>query len=347
MNLEIRQNQSYETWSETLNEYNYSLFITHAWVESLTNSTKKPIYLDFFSGDTGIAKIAGFSFDSGLFWQRKLLFYAGPALKSNLPETSADKCIDALLRYAKKYRYSRVVLLSYDYPYSSINWKMLGLSERSEFIIDLLQEKETINKSISRESKRLITRAIEYGFVFKESCSSEMTGHLIKLMQETKRIRLSKGYGDYNYFYFPGFNQQSLENLVRKEVIHFYTVEKDSEIYAVQAVMQDNQKAYALFIGVNAEGYRFGVPSFIDYSIISLLRNNHYKYLNFGGVPTQKTHQGLIHFKKSLGAKQQFSSYGSTNFLVFPYTLLNPVVRMIRKIPGNALVDYIKKVVHI
>jgi lipid II:glycine glycyltransferase (peptidoglycan interpeptide bridge formation enzyme) len=343
MEIEIQQNFNRVEWSGNLNDFNFSLFITPPWIESVKSDLQRPIYLDFISQGESIAKIAGFSFDTGFTFQRKLFFYAGPAVRKNMPEATSDDCIETLVKFTKKNRYARMVLLSYDYKYISACHKNYGFSLRSEFIINLIQDKEIINKNISRNVKRSIKKALNQGYELKETNAEQMLEHLVHLMQETRRIRLSKHYSDYNYFYLPGFTLTSLKNLIKEKAVHFYYIEKYSKILAVQAIIQYNQKAYALFIGVDEEGYKNGVPSFMDYSVVTLLKNNNYEYLNFGGVPTDKTHHGIAHFKEMLGAVEVFSSYGSTNFLIFPYYLLNPLIKRIRKLQDNSLLNFIKK----
>jgi hypothetical protein len=344
--IKILPISDHESWSSQLVEYDHSMFITPFWIESLKDKDKQPLYLDFLLGEEVIAKIGGFSVSSKYAFQRKLLFYAAPAIKKSLPESIIDQCITALVQYTKAEKICRLILLSYDSRHISNLQERYGFSKRSEYIIDLTQDKEKIKNNISRNVKREYKNAISHGFVFKETVSVDMTGHLINLMKETQRIRISKGYGNYNYFYINGLNQEAFVNLVRKNVIHFYCVERDSEVFAVQAVLQANHQAYALLIGMNAAGYEHGLSSFIDYSLIQFLKENNYSYVNFGGVPIDKSHKGIADFKRRLGAMQHFSSYGSTHFLIFPYNLVNPLVRLLRRAPENPVVTYLKKTVN-
>ena len=348
MKIKIVQNPDCDAWFSNLNDYSYSLFISPLWIEALKDETMQPLYLDFFSNDELVAKIGGFAVNSRISLRRKLFFYAGPAIRLTLPEKTIEYCIKELINYTKINRYVRLVVLSYDYPHKSeFHCKGYGICKRSEFIVDLLLDKENINKNISRGAKRSIAKAIDQGFSFKESDSQELSEKLIQLIKETKNIRLSKGYSDYNSFYFPYFTSKAFENLIKENAVRFYYIEKDGEIYAVQAILQHNQKAYAMFIGVKTEGYKYGVPAFIDCSVIYSLKNDQYLYLNFGGVPTDKTHKGIALFKESLGAVEYFSSYGSTNFLIFPHLLLNPIVNIIRKFPENLFINYVKRLVNI
>ncbi len=332
-----------ESWYVDQEDYDFSMFIAPFWIESLKDENKRPLYLDFFQGEKVIAKIGGFAVNSNYAFQRKFLFYAAPALKKNLPDNIIDRCIRALIRYTRTEKMCRLILLSYDSRHISNLQKKYGFSGRCEYLVDLKQDKEKIKNNISRNVKRDYKDAISHGFVFKEVVSTDMSSRLINLMKETKKVRISKGYSDYNYFYINGLNEDTLRNLISRDVIHFYCVERDSELFAVQAVMQNNQQAYALLIGVKAEGYQYGLPSFIDYSLILSLKEKNYSYINFGGVPIDKTHKGLADFKKRLGAVECFSTYGSTHFINMPYVLLNPLVRLLRKLPDNPLVDQIKR----
>jgi hypothetical protein len=334
-----------DSWSADLNDYDYSIFLLPQWIESLREDNQQTLYLDFYSNGSLIAKISGLACHSRFTFQSKLLFYAGPAIKRNLPSETIDQCILALANYAKANKYCRLVVLSYDYRHVSTLSKDLGFAERSEYIVDLTQDKEKLLSCFAKDVKRRTRVAQKNEFVFKETDSPEMSVKLIQLMQETRRIRLDKGYMDYDFFYLPGFKLKTFENLIRNKIIHFYYAEKNSEIFVVQAVMQHNRKAYALLIGVNAEGYRNGLPSFVDYHLILSLKEKNYEYIDFGGIPIDKSHKGLVHFKKSIGAITHTSTYGSTNFLIFPYTLLNPVIRRLRKMPENRIMNYLKRLI--
>lgn len=162
-------------------------------------------------------------------------------------------------------------------------------------------------------------------------------------MKETKKRRLLKGYTNYNPFYFPYFNEDSLRKLLKAKVVKLYVVKKDDIVWAVQVVYEYDHKSYGLFVGINQEGYNYGIPSFIDLGIINDLKNNGFHYFNMGGVPTDKTHLGIASFKKMFGARECSSSYGSTNFLLFPYTILNPLVTLLRRFSGSAALIFVKR----
>jgi hypothetical protein len=293
-----------------------------------------------------IAKIAGFSDHARFAFQRKLLFYAVPAPKKYFSENIIDRCIMALIDYTRSQRKCRLILLSYDSRHISLFQEKYGFSRRSEFLVDLTKDQDILGKDISRNVRRDYKKAVSHGYVFKESMSADMAGPLKNLMEETRKMRISKGYSDYNYFYINGLNERTFARLIQKNVIHFYYVERDSEIFAIQAVMEINNRAYALLIGVTPVGYEHGLPSFIDYCLILSLKKKNYSYVNFGGVPIDKTHQGLADFKRRLGAVQHYSSYGSTHFLIFPYNLLNPLVRLLRQAPENPAINYLKNIIN-
>jgi lipid II:glycine glycyltransferase (peptidoglycan interpeptide bridge formation enzyme) len=221
-----------------------------------------------------------------------------------------------------------------------------GFGLKSEYAVDLQQDKESLIKNFSKNVRRENRKAIEQGFIFKECPPAEMLGHLIGLLKQTNNIRIAKGYKDYNYFYITGLNENTLKKLIDQNVIHFYSVERDSVLYSLQAVVEHSDRAYAILIGTSGEGYTFGLPSFMQYSLILRLRERNFKYLNFGGIPTDQSHKGLIHFKKSLGAVEHFSSYGSSSFLIFPFYFLNPIVFILRKLPENKFLLYFKKFVN-
>lgn len=331
-------------WTKNLEEFNYSLFIIPEWIESLKTHQLQPIYLDFQDNNGVVAKISGFRSDHKRSFLRKMTFYAGPALRKGMPESLIKNCIAALAEYAKKQGYSRIVVLSYDFPYI-VDLKINGYGsvKRSEYYIDLTQDEKAIMQGFSNNVKRNITKAKKNEFTFRESDSPSLTVRLIELLEETRKIRLSKGYKDYNYFYFPGFTIASLNKLIESGVIKFFLIEKTDIIYGIHVVLARKTKAYGLFIGFSPEGYINSIPSFLESATLFSLKNNGYEYFNFGGVPTDETHLGISDFKRRLGAVRKYSSYGSTNFLIPPFTILNPAVNILRTYSDTIIINKIKE----
>jgi hypothetical protein len=332
--MELIQVNDSTIWARNLPKYNYSLFFLPEFLESVKDSFESPVYFDIVEEGNALAKISGLAVQRRYLFRSRLHFYAGPATLNVLSNEQYREIFHLLIAYARSNRYSRIIVNSYDYLVELPRMKWYKSNTRSEYVIDIKRAGDDIKKIFSRNIIRQSKKASQKGFILKESRESKYLEQLIALLEETRTFRLKKGYTDYEYFYLARIDKDSLRRLIESGLIHFSVVEKDGKVYAIQASLMNEGKAYTLYVGVNQQGYQEGVPSFLDYNLIILLSKRGFKTINFGGIPTEKSHQGLIEFKKKLGAKQIPSRYGNTNFLVFPLSLLNPILNLLRFLPN-------------
>jgi hypothetical protein len=342
-NIHVRVCDEAEAWSMTLNDFNYSLFIIPEWIKSLQTTQRRPVYIDFLLNNEVIAKLAGLQFDTDDAYKRKLYFHAGPAVRLNADHSLHDKCLNSLVRYAKRNDIARIVLLSYDYKHKSCVKRPFHFSIRQELIVDLTPDKEQIHNKFSRSFLGTYKKAIKEGCVFSENGSIAMVDTLADLLEETKKIRLSKGYEDYNPYYIPLFNKNSLISLIQHGAVRIFLAKKELEICAIFMALSRGNKAYGLLTGTSKEGYKAGAPSFLEYCVLMTFKNEGIQYLNLGGIPLENVKSGLVQFKKSIGAFPVESTYGSTNFLRFPYNLLNPIMSLARILPANKIVKIVQQ----
>jgi hypothetical protein len=327
---------SVDDWRKDLDTFNYSLFLSPEWLRSICRQDRKPIYFDFRKGINTVGKFAGLSIGSNVF-SRLLYFFSGPAVKDS-DTVITGLLVDKIIDYAVHNRYNRVIIRSYDYKMklTCSNNKLKQLP-RTEYSVSLLQSDDQLLSSINKKLARHIRQQAKQGIAFHEDNSDRLPDMLIGLLNETRKKRLLKGYKKYDFFYFPFFDETCLHKLIKEKAIRFFYALHEGEIDCMQVVFTLDTKSYALFIGTNSTGYKLGLSAFIQYFTIFRLKEEGYNYLNLGGIPGDPSSKGLDYFKRSVGALPWEISGGSTNFLLFPYSLLNPLLNLGRMIPNNRI----------
>jgi hypothetical protein len=314
------------TWQNDLSSFDYSLFTIPEWIESFGVEDRIPVYFNFEKDGETVGKMAGLILHKDKPLKRKLFFHAGPSLKKGISEHNRLRCLQVLVSYARQHNMGRICMLSYDFKFEINTNKYYCVYPRSEYIIPLSASKDDVAGAISSEVKRRFKKAVAEGFSIQEVNTAEMIEELIGLIDTTKNVRLKKGYTAYNPFYIPHFNREVLMKLLINKALRIFVAFQNNQVFGIDAILVKDRKAYGLLMGFTENGYRFAMPSFINYYIIMKLKSEGFDYLNMGGVSVDITHQGLQQFKKSLGAVPCVSSVGETNYLSLPYRLLNPML---------------------
>jgi lipid II:glycine glycyltransferase (peptidoglycan interpeptide bridge formation enzyme) len=343
--LKVTEIRDPQEWKTDLNKFNFNIFITPEWIEPFVDSEKKSIYLNFTENDMLIGKIAGLKIKSSLTNKELLFFFSGPAWpKSN--EGIIPMLINELLNYAGINKFIRLIVRSYDYKMQfKCKPRLFKITERNEYVIDLSKSNEEINNNLNKQAIKKINKAEKSNFEFIKGDPFKMADKLISLLEETKKVRLAKGYPDYSYFYIPYMNQTTLNKIINNNITSLYYVKADNEILSVIINLHYNKQVYSFLIGSDQRAYKLGINYFIFYKLVCELKEQEYEYFNLGGVPQDTSAEGLIFFKKSLGAEEITMSGGSSNYLTLPYILLNPLLNLGRKLPAIPIVKKIKKLV--
>jgi hypothetical protein len=313
-----------ETWDNQLEEFNGSLFMTGKWIDIISAKGRSPVYFRFIFNGNVIALLGGIKLLYPKYNLKQLFFYSGIAAKTKDPEL-IRKCKLSLYEYAKKNNYFRIRMRSYDHI-SSVQVKLNQFKEtqRIEFITFLDKDKSEIFKSFDSDVKRRARIAKSKGVLLKNSKSISFIEKMMALLEETRKVRRSKGYGEYDYSYLPFFKSEAINRLVSAGHASFYYAEFDNEILSIQFVFECQGKAFEIFEGTTLNGYKMNAPSFMMYEVTGLLKDRGYKYYNHGGVPQGLSHAGLKKFKAKIGAISVDSYEGLTSFITFPLNLLNP-----------------------
>ena len=343
--LKVIEESDLQKWEEDLKFFSASPFFAPAWLESFRNKNRKPIYLRFVSDRKTIGVAAGLRNEPSNALMKKLFrilfFYSGPAV-AGANEELTKLCMAELIRYAREIQYTYVKLESWDFPCAV---KTHGLSFkptiRKEFIVDLRENWSDLIKKIKKNRRTDIRAAEREGLTFHESRSPEILDDLLRLLAETKSIRLSKKYKDYNSLYISHMNRDILHKLFKSGIVRAFYVKKKEDTLSVSLEAVYNKKAYGLFAGTNLLGYKLKANSLINFKIIEKLKNEGVEYYNFGGVPSDDSAQGLCFFKESFGAKEHVCCGGRSHHLQSPF--INYLTTVYYRVPEMRLKSIIRK----
>jgi len=345
MDLEITEESNLQIWEQHLKLFSATPFFAPSWLECFRTKNHIPIYLEFTSGGKTIGLEAGLIIEpsNALFKRlfRFLFFFSGPAIVDT-DSDSRKMCLSQLIRYAEKEHYAYIKMQSWDCPYEISNeglpFKPLV---RKEYIIDIRPNMAELVHRISKRKWRYIKAAERKGLTFHESSSPEIIGDLLSLLQETKSLRLSKQYEDYHFFYISYFTKETLYELIKNKMARIFYVQNDHNIICVYFGIAYGNRAYGLFIGANHEAYDNQVPTFITFKIIEKFKAEGIEFLNMGGVPSDSSSNGLIHFKTSLGASEHVCTGGRTHHLQSHF--LNYLTDAYSRFPDLKIKKIIKK----
>lgn len=330
MRITVKKYHNPETWDELLKKHNGSVFMTSAWLHAVSSATREPLLLSFVQNEQVVALIGGLEVKIGKGPEKQLFFYAGISSWQGEKELPG-MCKNALLDYAVKNGYIRVIIKSYDF----INYIPAGPGRfrefaRMEYYMDLNKENESIIKGFDPEIRRRARKAAREGVIFKSTYSKKVLDKLFDLLTSTREIRKSKGYGSYMPLGIPFSDKGVLESLLKKKKARLFYAGYKNEILGVQLFLDSIGRAYGTLMGISKNGYLKSVPSFLLYEGTLSLKKEGYSCYNLGAIPAGKGNKGLKKCKDSLGAEIIVSKEESTDFLSPSLYYLNPLMRFKR-----------------
>lgn len=330
------------TWAKDFNSFSFGLFNTPEWINSISDQSHPPIYLDFEKNGVIVGKIAGLILKGGRIQGNQLHFCSGPALRKDNQE-DFGACLAALHHFAKKNHYSRVSIRPFEQCMAKrVTVKGFFHTETLEYIIDY-NRSEPIKLSFG--FKQNVKKARKAGFLIKKTASTEMVPQLLKLMDTTRESRVKK----YGQFYDPMFlvnlNETTLKALLESGIGVLYYAEREGEIPSIQINIEKNGQIYGLLMGSDQSAYKTGVPSFIDHTITQMAVENQAVYYNLGPVPKEEEGgEGIRRYKEAQGARP-VTRYGYYSFyLTFPLYLLNPLMKLSKKLPDNGFFNFFRNI---
>lgn len=343
--LEVIEESDFQKWEEDLKSFSATPFFAPAWLESFRNNSRKPIYLRFVSDRKTVGLAAGLRNEPSNALMRKLFrvlfFFSGPAV-AGADEELTKLCLAELMNYAREKQCTYVKLESWDFP-CAVNTQGLSFKStiRKEYIVDLRENWSDLVKKMKKNRRTDVRAAERCGLTFHESSTPDILDDLLRLLAETKSIRLSKKYKDYAMLYISHMNRDILHKLFESGIVRAFYVKKKEDILSVSLEAVYHKKAYGLFAGTSPLGYKLKSNALINFKIIEKLKNEGFEFYNFGGVPSDDRSQGLCFFKASYGAKEHVCCGGRSHNLQSPF--INYLTTVYYKLPEMRLKKIIRK----
>lgn len=342
--VKIQQVTNPDEWSANLHEFISSVFITDSWLQGVKSQFATPVYLNFTSDNENIAKIAGLSIRGRKNKPDVLFFYSGMAFRK-AEESLIRACHHQLVAYARKQGYDKLIIESVDHhegfvvpiPDLKLTWK------RNEYVLDLTTKHDLFHSKFNKTLRKKVRRAERSGSVVRESKKPELLKQLIECLKETRKIRMGKGYPEYNFLPMKNLNEKALALYLRNGLATMFYVMTNDEINSVLYVLLHGKRAFLLLIGTTGKGYDLHSPVFLYYHTLCSLIERGFTSCNLGGVtPNTEVAQGLGFLKKSMGARKVELHNYKSYFLKFPLELLNPALYLFDMVPDNKFKKMIK-----
>ncbi|MFT3740009.1 MAG: GNAT family N-acetyltransferase [Breznakibacter sp.] len=343
-NIVVKKNQlaDLESWEKNLFDFKYSLFLLPQWLEILEDESHKALYLDFLLDGNTVAKLSGLECDGGILKGKQLYFYAAPAFSDDTVDYF-DECHAALQKWALENGFSRIVIGSYDQQNERVcRAKGFYPTFRYEYIVDFKNEE---GGRFSTGFKKNFKKAEKLGVTFNQSDSSVILDKMLDLLGYTRNHRTLKYGSGYNPFYMKNIDEHALQKLIDNGLGKLYYTLTEGNVNSVQYNIEKAGKVYGLFMGSDGFAYKNGLPSFVDYNLISTYKDQGFVYYNPGGGPADEGGSGIEQYKKSMGATKYIFAGCTTNFLTYPQRLLNPLLALGRKLPSSdkGLIGFFKR----
>lgn len=330
-------------WGTDFESLDYGLFNTPEWVGSLSSNSFPALYLNFGVNGQVVGKIAGLVLKGGKIKGNQLFFCSGPALKQWDPKLFAS-CLEALRIYAKKNNYSRIHIRPFDQHLKEVvHHKNFFHTVTAEYVVDYRKNNNKVRMSYG--FKQNVKKARNAGVCFNKTRSLDVLHRMLELMDTTRESRVRK----YGQFYDPMFlvnlNEKTLSALLESGIGVLCYGELDGVIRSVQINIERNGQIYGLLMGSDGVAYQYGIPSFIDYNITMNAIESGCKYYNLGLIPPEEQGGGGIRkYKESQGGEKMVSYGYYSYFLVFPLVLINPLLKLSKKLPSNTFLNSIRKI---
>jgi lipid II:glycine glycyltransferase (peptidoglycan interpeptide bridge formation enzyme) len=163
-------------------------------------------------------------------------------------------------------------------------------------------------------------------------------------LEETRHYRTKNKKNDYDTLPLPFLTYETLNKLLQSKNSIPYSIRTGDKTIGFLLVFGTPPVAEALLIGTDKDYYNKGTSPFVYDFAFKDLKEKNYTIVNLGGIPEGKDGEMLARFKKSLGAQEVTVHGATTNFLTYPYKLLNPLLNIGRKLPkNNPAVTFLKK----
>lgn len=342
----IIQQVDLSDWKQDMDLYNVGLFNTWQWVSALTNDFTRDVYFHFLRGQEVVGKLSGFMLNQGKMKGRHLYFTSGPGLKQWSPELFAA-CLQTLYRFALKEGYARVHVRPFEQEvHERLELPHYFSTLAKEYVVVFAEHPERVKLSFG--FKQNAKKARKVGAEFHSSRSLEILERMFELMDNTRLTRKEKYGHNYDPMYLLNLNRSTLTKLLENGmgIMHYAVV--DGVIHSVQFNLEHAGRIFALLMGSDDYAYRHGIPSFIDKTISAKAHEEGDLYYNLGTVPLESEGgEGLKRYKESQGGREILRYGYYTYFLTYPYKILNPFIKLSKKLPDHPVLNIGRSIIRL
>lgn len=318
-------------------EFYYSLFLASELIESIDKKYSKH-YLNLLRNEEVVAKISGISIQGSNLSGRYLYFFAAPALIEE-SEDLFNECLEALRKFARKSRYSRIYIQSYDQQHQ---WRCKAKGYYPRTILEFVRyfNYDGNPPSFSKSLMYNVRKAGKLNPVFKEESSPRILQKLHELLQVTHQIRNEKFNGEYYPYPYNYIDKDAIDKLFYSGFLRLYHLEVDGVIHCVRCALVKDKRMYGLMIASDEFAYKNGLQHYLQHQLMTRLFEQQYKYYNIALMDFAQ--KGLISYKESLGCMRHKVHGAYTHFITFPQNMINPLMDFGRFV---SKVGFLKKVI--
>lgn len=312
-----------EQWNSDLENFQYSLFHLREWVESVSTPTLHPIYIDLYDGEIKIGKIAGLKIVRNKWLNiKQLFFYASPSL-IEATELIAEKCLKALVTFAKENRYINLRCAPLDSKmHTTYNTCNLRKITYNEYIIRFDNSFNDFKPGQGLKKKLHLAARVDTQFCSSANPVKDLD-LMLQLMNITKNKRTENSRSNYNPFSLRFVTAESLLKLIETGKGKIYHSLNAEEIHYVTLSLENGKQAYGLYNGTNEFGYKNGIPGFMAFMLSQYYNKNGFEYFNLGASLDNKEDDfHLSNFKKQVGCVPYPVFTIKSDYLIYPYKAL-------------------------
>jgi lipid II:glycine glycyltransferase (peptidoglycan interpeptide bridge formation enzyme) len=192
----------------------------------------------------------------------------------------------------------------------------LGYREslRYEFVVDLTRNRDDLWRALKQDQRERIRKLERAGLSVDVETDRAAMDVLREARETTQEKRARSGLG-YELGDDPRFYSLLHEHLVRRNAGRLFIARLEGRPLAGLFFSVFRNRAYSMFSGSTAEGYRMGAQSRIFWRAVEEFQTEGIRELNRGGVPASAEREGdplhgIHQFKLRLGTERRLCRSG-------------------------------------
>ncbi len=338
--IKLRTFDSPEQWQNELDSYQASIFLYPDWIESLKTDFITPVYFDFIQNQSTIGKLSGVIARKKNY--RILNCYAGIALLSS--ENQLSDLYPALYNYAKKNSINRIIIGSYDQQVNhDIQLHKYYTTQRKEYIIQL--KKYYCQKVLSTQLKRNLKKASKTTGSVIHKGNKVGKELLFKMLNHTQQKRKSSHRNTFNPLYISATTKDSTNKLLHSTLSDCVVFEHNKIPHCIEFNLKKGTHVYNYLRGADVFAYLHSLPSLTLVKMLEYYQSKGVETINLGGIPGNTDGDFLARFKLGIGASEVIQYGLTTNFIQYPFKLLNPFLNIGRKLKNVPFIYRLKDLI--